>query len=114
MKNSKAEVRKWIENEKITWGEAKIEFFIKDDAVLFGNLKLPPRASTPLDQGHPNGEYIFIRDGQAITVLLKENKEISRTGVKAGESVFIPAGIDHQTINSGNSELSVIFFIDLK
>ena len=42
MKEAKISIKKWTDNEKIRWGDTGVEFFIRDKAVLFGNLKVPP------------------------------------------------------------------------
>ncbi len=113
MSNKKVAIKKWTENETIEWGVATVEFFIRDKEILFGNLKVPPKSSAPLDEGHPNGEYVFVKEGQATIILSKDNKEISQVKVKKGDAMLIPEKLDHQTINSGNGEASLIFFIQL-
>jgi|WetSurMetagenome_2_1015567.scaffolds.fasta_scaffold1025474_2 mannose-6-phosphate isomerase-like protein (cupin superfamily) len=113
MSNSKIEVKKWTGNEKLDWGVTKVEFFIKDEKILFGNLKVPAKSSAPLDEGHPNGEYTFIKEGEATVVLSKDGREIAQLEVKKGQAILIPEKLDHQLINSSDNEVSVIFFIQL-
>jgi len=106
-------MKKWDSNEKLEWGVAKVEFFIKDKDTLFGNLKVPPKSSTPLDEGHIKGEFLAAISGEATVKLFKDNNEINKMVIKKGEAVFIPEKIDHQTINSGDEEVSLIFFLNL-
>jgi hypothetical protein len=113
MKNSKIDVKKWTGNEKLDWGVAKVEFFIKDEKILFGNLKVPAKSNTQLDEGHPSGEYAFIKEGEATIILSKDNNQITQLEVKKGQAILIPEKLDHQWVNSSDSELSIIFFIQL-
>jgi mannose-6-phosphate isomerase-like protein (cupin superfamily) len=113
MNNSKIDVKKWTGNERLDWGVAKVEFFIKDEKILFGNLKVPAKSDTLLDEGHLNGEYAFVKEGEATIILSKDGSEITQLEVKKGQAILIPEKLDHKWINSGDSEVSIIFFIQL-
>lgn len=111
--NEKGTIKKWHKNEKIKWGVANVEFYIKEENFLFGNLKIPPKSEAPIDEGHPNGEYAYCQKGNFTMILRHKDKEAQSFEVKKGDSFFIPPKVDHQIKNSNSEEVSLIFVLNL-
>ena len=111
--NGKDSLKIYHKGEKIEWGVTSVEFYVKEENFMFGNLKVPPKSEAPIDEGHPNGEYAYCQKGNFKMTLLHKDKEAQSFEIKKGDSFLIPAKVDHQIKNLNSEEVSLIFVLNL-
>ena len=87
------------EHYRTTLGKAKAPI----DTVVGGWYTLGPGATNPLDV-HTVPEIYFVTAGSALITLDGETQRIA-----AGDTVLIPAGVQHQTHNDTDQPLTMVF-----
>ena len=87
------------EHYRTTLGKAEAPI----DTVVGGWYTLGPGATNPLDV-HTVPEIYFVTAGSALITLDGETQRIA-----AGDTVLIPAGVQHQTHNDTDHPLTMVF-----
>ena len=76
---------------------------VKDTDLMFVRAQLPPGQAHPFHFHPKMEEILYILSGTAEQWVEREKKTM-----RAGESLYLPAGIIHGTFNSGNEPLDFL------
>ncbi|MEC7116238.1 MAG: cupin domain-containing protein [Actinomycetota bacterium] len=111
-------IRRKSDTQKQAWdqnGELVVDFYTlfskgvtPSSGLTAGFAEIPPHAHTPArGHAHDQNEIYFIYQGEG-----EFHSHAENTLVKAGDTIFIPGGIEHHITNTGTTTLKLFYVFD--